>query len=52
MSIAKEEIFGPVMSVIKFKTEDEFIRRANASSFGLGGGVITKDVSRVCGEKK
>ena len=47
MAIAREEIFGPVMSVIKFKTEDEFIKRANASNFGLGGGVITNDVSRV-----
>jgi len=46
MTIAREEIFGPVMSVIKFTSEEEVIRRANDTTFGLGGGVITKDVSR------
>lgn len=45
-TIAKEEIFGPVMSIIKFKSEAEAVARANDSSFGLGGGVITNDVSR------
>jgi hypothetical protein len=85
MTIAKEEIFGPVMAIIKFKTEAEvcrdplpsclrlppclprcvvlvfssfcpfliprltsqFIERANSTMFGLGGGVVTRDVSRV-----
>jgi len=46
MAIAKEEIFGPVMSVIKFKDEADVIQRANRSIFGLGGGVVTRDVSR------
>lgn len=39
MTIAKEEIFGPVMSIMKFKTIDEVIKRANASEYGLGAGV-------------
>lgn len=41
MTIAKEEIFGPVMSVIKFKTIDEVIRKANDTPYGLAAGVFT-----------
>lgn len=41
MTIAKEEIFGPVMSIIKFKTIEEVIERANASEYGLVSGVHT-----------
>ena len=44
MTIAKEEIFGPVMSIMKFKDIDEVIRRANASQYGLGAGVVTKSI--------
>lgn len=44
MTIAKEEIFGPVMSIMKFKDIDEVIRRANDSVYGLGAGVVTKSV--------
>ena len=44
MTIAKEEIFGPVMSILKFKTIDEVIERANKSSYGLGAGVVTKSI--------
>jgi len=44
MTIAKEEIFGPVMSILKFKDADEVIQRANASNYGLGAGLITKSV--------
>jgi aldehyde dehydrogenase (NAD+) len=44
MTIAKEEIFGPVMSILKFKTVDEVIQRANNSNYGLGAGLVTKDV--------
>ena len=44
-TIAKEEIFGPVMAVMKFKTIDEVIERANNSNYGLGAGVVTKDIS-------
>lgn len=45
MTIAKEEIFGPVMSIMKFKTTEEVIKRANKSNYGLAAGVITKDVT-------
>jgi aldehyde dehydrogenase (NAD+) len=46
MRIAKEEIFGPVLSAIPFRDEDELITRANATMFGLGSGVWTRDVSK------
>lgn len=46
MTIAREEIFGPVMSVLEFETEDEVITRANASELGLAGGVFTQDIKR------
>jgi aldehyde dehydrogenase (NAD+) len=45
MRIAREEIFGPVISALPFSGIDDVIRRANASSFGLGSGVWTRDVS-------
>lgn len=38
------QIFGPVMPIMQFKTEEEVIRRANASNYGLGAGVMTKSV--------
>jgi aldehyde dehydrogenase (NAD+) len=44
MTIAKEEIFGPVMSVMKFSDMDEVIARANNSNYGLAAGVVTKDL--------
>jgi aldehyde dehydrogenase (NAD+) len=44
MTIAKEEIFGPVMSIMKFKDIDEVIERANNSNYGLGAGVVTKSL--------
>lgn len=44
MTIAKEEIFGPVMSIMKFKSTDEVIKRANNSEYGLGAGVVTKNI--------
>lgn len=46
MRVAREEIFGPVGVVIKFKTEDEVIAMANDSNYGLGGGVFTRDINR------
>ncbi|HLR51468.1 MAG TPA: aldehyde dehydrogenase family protein [Candidatus Avamphibacillus sp.] len=46
MRIAQEEIFGPVATVIKFKDEEEAIRLANASEYGLGGGVWTRDINK------
>lgn len=42
MRVVQEEIFGPVMTVLSFKTEDEVIERANNTTFGLAGGVFTK----------
>jgi len=44
MTIAREEIFGPVMTILKFKTVDEVIKRANDSNYGLGAGVVTKSI--------
>jgi aldehyde dehydrogenase (NAD+) len=46
MKIAQEEIFGPVISAIPFTDTDDLIRRANATTFGLGSGVWTRDVSK------
>jgi acyl-CoA reductase-like NAD-dependent aldehyde dehydrogenase len=46
MRIAQEEIFGPVLCVIKFRTEEEVIKMANDSEFGLAGAVWTKDINR------
>ena len=46
MVIAREEIFGPVMAVLPFDTEEEVIARANASEFGLSAGVFTRDLTR------
>jgi len=46
MTIAREEIFGPVMCVLDFDDEAEVIARANATEFGLSGGVFTADLTR------
>lgn len=46
MAIAQEEIFGPVTAVIPYDTEEEAIAIANASDFGLSGGVFTQDTDR------
>ncbi len=46
MTIAREEIFGPVMAVLDFTDEAEVIARANASEFGLSAGVFTGDLAR------
>ncbi|KAK8788090.1 hypothetical protein V5799_022133 [Amblyomma americanum] len=45
MTIAKEEIFGPVQSILKFSSTEEVIRRANDTKYGLAAGVFTKDIT-------
>ena len=46
MTIAKEEIFGPVLSAMPFTDVDEVLRRANSSPYGLGSGVWTSDIKK------
>nr|QFF91534.1 aldehyde dehydrogenase 9 family member A1 [Potamotrygon motoro] len=46
MTCVEEEIFGPVMSVLSFHTEEEVIERANNTKFGLAAGVFTRDLTR------
>jgi aldehyde dehydrogenase (NAD+) len=46
MKIAEEEIFGPVMSIIKFRDMDDLVERANKTMYGLAAGVWTRDISK------
>jgi aldehyde dehydrogenase (NAD+) len=46
MKIAKEEIFGPVMNVLKFKSIDEVIERGNRTTYGLAAAVWTRDITK------
>jgi aldehyde dehydrogenase (NAD+) len=46
MKIAKEEIFGPVMNVLKFKDADEVVRRGNQTFYGLAAAVWTRDIKK------
>jgi aldehyde dehydrogenase (NAD+) len=44
MAIAKEEIFGPVICILKFSNYDEVIKRANDTQYGLAAGIVTKSI--------
>jgi aldehyde dehydrogenase (NAD+) len=46
MKIAREEIFGPVMNILKFKDMDDVIRRGNTTFYGLAAAVWTRDISK------
>ncbi|XP_054155888.1 bifunctional protein PutA-like [Oppia nitens] len=46
MRIAREEIFGPVQQILKYKSLDEVIKRANTTQYGLGSGILTNDLNK------
>jgi retinal dehydrogenase len=47
MRIANEEIFGPVQQIMKFKTVDEVVKRANTNTYGLAAAIFTKDFDKM-----
>ena len=46
MELAREEVFGPVASLLSFASEEEAVRRANATPYGLAAGVFSRDLAR------
>ena len=46
MRIYREEIFGPVMSILSYDSEEEVIKRANDTTYGLAAGLVTRDLAR------
>ena len=46
MTIAREEIFGPVVSTLTFKDVDDFQKRANDTIYGLSAGIWTRDIGK------
>jgi betaine-aldehyde dehydrogenase len=46
MNLVREEIFGPVMTILAFDDEEEVLARANATEYGLAAGVFTRDLAR------
>jgi betaine-aldehyde dehydrogenase len=46
MTLVQEEIFGPVMAILVFDDEDEVVRRANDTPYGLAAGLLTQDLNR------
>ena len=49
MTVAREEIFGPVLSVLEYEDQEEAIDIANDTEYGLGAGVFTKDLKKHLG---
>lgn len=45
MKIVREEIFGPVMSILSYESEEEVVRRANDTEYGLAAGLVTQDLN-------
>ena len=46
MKIYREEIFGPCVAIVSFKTEQDAIEMANDTTYGLGSAIFTKDITR------
>ena len=46
MTVAREEIFGPVLSILEYEDQEEAIKIANDTDYGLGAGVFTKDLKK------
>jgi len=49
MTIVREEIFGPVMCILKFSSDEEVVKRANDSIYGLAAGIMSTNIGRAIG---